>query len=99
MPASSDCAALMRSRGARTRGTAADSSRSPAGLNRICSLTSSWSPLTWRRRRPARAPTWTWGRWIRPTTRDCWSSGRDASRNSSSRMRRRRRSSPFSWSW
>ena len=98
MPASSGCAALMRSRGARTRGTAADSSRSPAGLNRTCSLTNSWSPSTWRRRRLARTPTWTWVLWSRPTIRGSGSFGGGSSW-SSKMWRRRRSSSPSSWSW
>ncbi len=97
MPASSDCAALMRSRGARTRGTAADSFQLPAGRSLTCSLTNSCSPSTWRRRRLARTPTWTWVRWSRPTTRDCGRPDRGAIRIKNSR--RRRRSSPSSWSW
>ena len=75
MPASSDCAALMRSRGARTRGTAADSSQLPAGRSLTCSLISSWSSSTWRRRRLARTPTWTWVLWSRPTIRGSGSFG------------------------
>jgi hypothetical protein len=72
---SSGCAGLMRSRSAKTRGMAAASSQLPAGRSLTCSLINSWSQSTWRRRHPARTPMWTWGRWNRPTTRDCWSSG------------------------
>jgi hypothetical protein len=97
MLVSSGCAGLTRSRSARTRGMAAASSQLPAGLSLTCSLINSWSQSTWRRRRPARTPTWTWVRWSRPTTRDCGRPDRGAIRIKNSR--RRRRSSPSSWSW